>query len=323
MHWSAAGDSQTLLGQPAQNAGSSEAQARLMHSQTSFNRAFSSGASSEEQAVEKSLAAAMKAPMKLGKPEMTVTDEQALTCLPDVNSCPRGWDLQGTLCTSSSYQGKCKPSVSLFEMTTEEKLAFARYCKVEFQCQGSCPQDLMSACPSLWTQIGEELCEAPSNYVGSCASRVDTHGMTSEDKISFGSKCGARWPCAPPPAHIYSETCPEGWSLNSGLTCTAPVDYQGSCGRSANLSGLSTLDKQRFEAACGVSWPVRKARCEKDFSARCPSGWRERTLRGQSECLAPPKYDVCSAVQRFNHMTPADKQRWERNCAAAFPCKGE
>jgi len=31
-------------------------------------------ASSEEQAVEKSLAAAMKAPMKLGKPEMTVTD---------------------------------------------------------------------------------------------------------------------------------------------------------------------------------------------------------------------------------------------------------
>jgi len=184
-HWSAA---QTLLGQPAGNA-ASEAQTHLMHSQTSFNQASSVGATSEEKAVEASLAAAMNAQMHVGKPEMTVSEEQSLTCLPDVNACPRGWTLQGPVCTSTSYQGKCKPSVSLFDMTTEEKMTFARYCKVEFDCQSECPADLTSTCPSLWTQIGEELCEAPSNYVGNCASRVDTHGMTSEDKVCGGFAC--------------------------------------------------------------------------------------------------------------------------------------
>jgi len=317
--WSAA---QTLLGQPAGNGAASEAQARLMHSQTSFNQASSVGATSEEKAVEASLASAMQAPMHVGKPEMTVSEEQALACLPDINACPRGWTLQGTICTSTSYQGTCKPSVSLFEMTTEEKMTFARYCKVEFDCQSECPADLTSACPSLWTQIGKELCEAPSNYVGSCASRVDTHGMTSEDKISFGQKCGARWPCAPPAEHIYSEVCPQGWTLSAGQTCTAPAAYQGPCGSSADMSGMSTSDKQSFEATCGVSWPVSQARCEKNYAAQCPSGWRERTIGGHSECIAPPQYEGCSAVQSFAHMSPIDKQRWERNCAAAFPCKG-
>ena len=54
----------------------------------------------------------MNAQMHVGKPEMTVSEEQSLTCLPDVNACPRGWTLQGPVCTSTSYQGSGQNSCS-------------------------------------------------------------------------------------------------------------------------------------------------------------------------------------------------------------------
>lgn len=300
-----------------------EAQTRLMKSQLAFNRASSAGRSEEEQAIEKALATAMKSPPQVGKPQMSLPSDTELACLPDVNRCPRGWDLHGSLCiATSSYGGSCKRSSALFDMNVDERLAFARYCQAEFHCQEDCPQNFAAACPSLWTEVSANVCEAPSNYVGSCARRVSTDALTDKDKETFGFKCGARWPCAPPPERVYSDVCPQGWVLQFGQTCMAPPDYHGPCGTYVRMHGLTKLDKQVFEAACSASWPSTGRRCERDYSAPCPEGWRQRIRKGKVECISPPAYVGCSRVQRFDGSTLVEKQRWERNCQQQFPCRG-
>lgn len=250
--------------------------------------------------------------------------EDEFACLPDVNRCPSGWEEHGNLCVATStYTGLCNPSAALSDMTVEEKLAFARYCQVEFPCQENCPPSLEAVCPSLWSQISPGVCEAPSNYIGHCAHRVRTDAMTKQDKINFGLQCGARWPCAASPGRIYEHVCPQGWTLHFGQTCTAPSSYQGPCGSFARMSELTKSDKQVFEATCNVSWPLRATRCEPDYSAACPYGWQERKVRGHIDCVSPPMYEGCSGVQIFTDKTFIEKQHWERNCGQRFPCRGE
>merc|ERR1719291_146648 len=113
----------------------------------------------------------------------------------------------------------------------DQKLGYARICAVELECQEGCAQDLRAACPSMWRQISPNVCEAPQQYIGHCSRRVSTAGMTNNDKQTWGSRCGARWPCFPPKKHIYDEICPKGWSLGFGQVCTAPRDYEGPCQR--------------------------------------------------------------------------------------------
>jgi len=305
-----------------------QAQTDLMESSSMFHRASSAGLSEEEKSVEHALATAVKSPAKVGKPEMILLADEELSCLPDVNRCPRGWEQRGLLCVATpSYTGACKPSAALFGMREEERLAFARYCQVDFHCQEDCPENLEEVCPSLWIEIGTNLCEAPRNYVGKCASRVRTDAMSNEDKLNFGLKCGARWPCAAPPAHVYTDVCPVGWALQYGHVCMAPHDYEGSCGRVFRMSGRSDSDKQKLEAYCAVSWP-KKEKCVRDYAAPCPHGWRERIKNGKVECVGPAENpmlggDGCSRVQTFSEKTPVEKQRFERNCGHRFPCRGE
>jgi len=302
----------------------SEAQARLTNSQSRFHRAFNNGRSAEEQAIETDLAAALKSPLTVGKFKMQQGSEIELACLPDVNRCPKGWQLQGSLCiVAQSYKGACKSSTALFDMGVQERLAFARYCQVEFPCQESCVQNFKAICPSLWRQVSPSVCEAPSNYVGKCSRRVHTEAMTDIDKTEFGLKCGARWPCTGPPGRVYLDVCPEGWTMQFGQTCTAPADYEGPCGSFARMGGMGRPDKQAFEVACGVSWPSRGIECERDYAAPCPYGWRKRFKKGKAECISPPTYKGCSRVQTFGDLTPEEKQRWERNCRQRFPCFGE
>merc|ERR1740139_800704 len=218
----------------------------------------------------------MKLTPTVGKPNIELRSGSKLGCLSDVNRCPKGWQQQGSLCiATSSYLGACKPRTPLFDMGMEEKLAFARYCQVEFHCQEDCIQNFKSSCPSLWRQVSGSVCEAPQNYVGKCSHRVQTDTMTDQDKMEFGLMCGARWPCASPVGHVYSDVCPEGWTMLFGQTCRAPADYQGPCRTFARMASLATSDKQAFEVACGVNWPSRGAQCEADYSAQCPSGWQE------------------------------------------------
>jgi len=89
------------------------------------------------------------------------------------------------------------------------------------------------------------------------------------------------------------------------------------------MAGLTKFDKQTFEAACGVSWPVVAVECEANYAAVCPHGWRQRRKLHSVECIAPLSYVGCSRVQDFGGFSPVLKQRWERNCAQRWPCVGE
>lgn len=323
------GNGMSLLGAARSHAimdvpGPLEAQTRLMTSQLRFNQASKIGRNAREQAIEKNITQALKSPTAVRAPKLEVGDDVELTCLADVNRCPKGWQRQGRLCVAmQGYTGPCTSSTSLFDMNVQERLAFARYCQVEFHCQENCIQNFGAVCPSLWQQVGASVCAAPSNYVGECAHRVHTKEMTNQDKLDFGLKCGSRWPCTAPPDHQYSDVCPEGWTMHYGETCTAPMEYRGSCGKFVRMRGLGKREKQILEAECGVSWPSAGFACERDYAAPCPYGWRQRATRGKIECIAPPTYNGCSPVQSFHDVSPVGKQKWEQNCGQRFPCLGE
>lgn len=311
------GEDQSPLGPAAK-----ESQLRLINSGTLFNAASSAGQTEAEKAIEKDLTSAMKFKTARGKPNMPRPEITPLGCLPDVNKCPKEWSAGGALCFAPNhYEGPCRKRVSLFDMEIEARLAWARFCQADFHCQEDCPQNVRAVCPSLWQEISTDVCQAPRNYVGGCDHRLLTRAMSDSDKISFGLRCGARWPCATPLRHNYHDVCPEGWRLQFGQVCAAPPSYTGPCKGLLHMHGMSVADKQAFEAKCNVSWQVSKSMCERDYSAPCPDAWRKVLRNGDSECVAPPTYDRCGRVQRFSHLTPEDKRSWERKCEQYFPCR--
>jgi len=300
-----------------------EAQKHFKASQIGFSTVSKSGRSPEELAIARNLAAAMQSTPKVGNPTLNLVVDSELACLPDVNRCPVGWEMHGALCIASEeYQGPCKSQTALFDMHVEERLAFARYCQVKFPCQDECFPNLNAACPSLWQPISGSVCEAPGNYVGKCSHRVRTGNMTEKDKIDFGFKCGARWPCVAPPSRSYADVCPDGWTLISGQSCRAPVSYSGPCAAVARLGGMTRIEKQIFEASCDAVWPIQEDVCEPDYGAPCPHHWQQRKKRRMVECVAPPMYKGCSRVQSFHNFSPVEKSRWTRNCGQPFPCVG-
>jgi len=237
-----------------------------MNAQSRFHSASSQGFSQEEKAIEHALAQAMKSPSKVGRPDFNVTADEELSCLPDVARCPKGWDQDGHLCkATAAYVGPCSPGVALFDMTQEERLAFARYCQVDWHCQTDCTQYFGATCPSLWKEIGLGVCAAPSNYVGGCSHRVHTDTMATADKVNFGLKCGARWPCKvslpskEPCEKDYAASCPYGWHgrVKAGKAeCVSPATYEG-CSRVQSFGEFTPLDKQRWERNCGQRFPCR------------------------------------------------------------------
>lgn len=123
----------------------------------------------------------------------------------------------------------------------------------------------------------------------------------------------------PPASPEYSSVCPDQWQLKGDSVCAAPDKYTGPCPSLASMRGISVLAKQRFEVDCGVTWPLRHV-CKRDYTAKCPSGWRHVARRGHVECEAPSWYMKCSRVQRFERMMPHQKQIWENKCFQRFPC---
>jgi len=235
-----------------------DTQRRLITAQGLFNEATSEGEDEAERAIEKELAAAVSSvEPTLGKPTFPVIRARELVCLPDLNQCPKGWEAQGAGCVATSAQrGPCKQSPDFFAMGTSEKLALVRYCKFELHCQDDCTPNLDAACPSLWLQISEGVCEAPLNYVGDCDHRVTTSSMTDKDKLSFSGRCGARWPCKANQAGCerdHTAECPLGWQRR-GADCIAPAEYTR-CSRVQNFGHMSPQEKQSWSRKCGVSWP--------------------------------------------------------------------
>jgi len=287
---------------------------------TSLFNAASSDNTAEQQAAEDALREAMlSTPSRIGAPDRTVQDNLPLPCLPDFTQCPRDWVKDGVLCVATeSYTGPCAAEADLTEMSIEQKLAFASSCSAAFPCQEECIQDFQQACPSLWREVGASICNAPLEYEGSCSVRLDVASMSEEEKYTWSTRCGARWPCTSIKKRSYDDVCPVGWTLQFGRTCTAPPSYNGPCERTAHMSGASAVNKKAFEASCHVQWPEMGGECTHDYGAPCPFAWYQTA----DECVAPLTYGVCSRRKSFATMTPAAKEDWARNCKVEFPCQG-
>lgn len=201
-------------------------------------------------------------------------------------------------------------------MSTEQKLAFANYCDVAFPCQDECAQDFRQPCPSLWRDIGGGICQAPVQYEGSCAMRLDVAGMSEDDKYVWSVRCGARWQCAAQINHNYDDMCPLGWFLHNGNVCRAPSNYTGPCEPLAYMNEASVAEKKSYEATCRVEWRGVGEDCVHDFHAPCPFGWFE-----EASCVAPSTYHTCSTSPSFRIMTPAAKEDWAQTCKVKFPCR--
>lgn len=238
--------------------------------------------------------------------------------------CPPQWQQHGSICTSDAgQQGNCEKRIDLAAMSVDQKLAFERFCNVRFPrvAAGQCDVDVEEPCPSGWREVAANICEAPVAYGGPCEQYVNTSGMTLEDKMEFGMRCDASWPCAAPPTHDYEPLCPNGWILQSGTLCAAPREYEGPCAATSDLKGLSAAEKQRFQEFCNVSWPKLPSKCKRDYASRCPYGWEDGfDDAGSPSCTAPATYTTCSKVKSFAAMSLSEKQEWEISCDAPFPC---
>merc|ERR1712087_273855 len=233
-------------------------QRHLITAQGLFNEVASEGEDDQQRAIEQELAAAVSSVEPTsGKPTFPVIRARTLVCLPDLNQCPKGWEAQGAGCVATSVEpGPCKQSTDFFAMGTLEKLALLRFCNLDLPCQEDCTPNLEAVCPSLWLEVSAGVFEAPLNYVGACDHRVNTSRMTNKDKLSFSSRCGARWPCQADQAGCerdHTAECPLGWHRR-GVECVAPAEYSR-CNRVQTFGHMHPAEKQSWSRKCGVSWP--------------------------------------------------------------------
>lgn len=254
--------------QAKENDQEKESRYELLAATSLFNAA-SSDSSEEQREAEDALREAMSSPSKMGAPDRRVPQTSASACLPDFTQCPEGWAKKGSSCVASaSYGGQCAHEVDLSEWGVEQKLAFASFCAVSFPCQGDCSQDFQQSCPSLWREIGSGVCSAPLQYEGDCASRLETAGMSEEDKYGWSVRCGARWPCAASQknsAKLFAEqsscardhgaSCPLGWH-QSGTECSAPVG-DNLCGNRKDFRGMTPAAKADWAHNCKAAWPCK------------------------------------------------------------------
>jgi len=180
--------------------------------------------------------------------------------------------------------------------------------------------NLKHSCPSGWTELDSNVCEAPPTYAGKCGPVIETAGFSDKDKLEFSVQCDARWPCLGQSEHAYTTMCPAGWTLAFGQVCLAPPGYS-KCSRQVHVGGMTDNEKKRFEAACDVSWPDVPDDCERDLSS-CPYGWHEVAASdGVKECIAYPlQPSLCNRVQRLNDLSPSGKREWAQNCGERWPC---
>jgi CPW-WPC domain-containing protein len=259
---------------------------------------------------------------EVGRPNNELPKQAGNDCFPDYGTCPVGWTMRGSVCVAGAgYEGPCRKQQHLISRSVDEKRAVARACDFDWPCQAECVRDFSDACPIDWDEVEIGLCEAPVSYEGGCDHELNTIGMSEKDKHEMATSCDVSWPCIAAAKKNYGEICPDGWTLQSGQSCTAPRDYVGPCDAFARLGGMTEEDKQTFEAACVVSWPGLPLQCARDYNRSCPFGWMEKWASGNIECVAPDWFRGCSGVQQLGRKTPQEKRAWATACGAPFPCK--
>ena len=193
-----------------------------------------------------------------------------VACVRDYSAaCPEGWADQGDGETCSAplyYQGQCAKAENFGVLTPSEKRAKASACGTQFPCVDACTIDFSRPCPDGWDTDGSNHCIAPPEYTGPCVGRKDFRGASSTAKSRWSSLCNARWSCRAQRgdtsdvgdgrgcAADYAKTCPAGWTI-VGSQCVAPIDYQGPCAPTVDLSGLVADQRDAYAKACGCPWP--------------------------------------------------------------------
>lgn len=117
----------------------------------------------------------------------------------------------------------------------------------------------------------------------------------------------------------YSQQCPSGWAdMGDTTTCTAPLDYQGSCQPMLKWGGLTAQQKRQQASQCGAEFPC-VGQCAPDFVQPCPHGWQADV---NGDCLAPSSYSGrCVLRKSFVGMRLSEKKAWARTCGVAWPCR--
>ncbi|CEM20047.1 unnamed protein product [Vitrella brassicaformis CCMP3155] len=109
-------------------------------------------------------------------------------------TCPLQWTDEGGVCSPpDGYDGFCR-ATNLTAATPIEKETFAWKCRAEWSCVSSPRRDWTATCPHTWTNVGGNLCIAPSNYRGICPPAMDFSSFDPETKAIFAAKCHLEWP---------------------------------------------------------------------------------------------------------------------------------
>ena len=100
-----------------------------------FDETSSAADTAEEKHIKSSLRAAMQSPSVLGQPRLITVARSGAACEPDFAKCPVGWSGGVSQCTAGGdYTGPCASQLDLAGMGSEQKLAVARFCGVQFPC---------------------------------------------------------------------------------------------------------------------------------------------------------------------------------------------
>jgi len=115
----------------------------------------------------------------------------------------------------------------------------------------------------------------------------------------------------------YSSQCPTGWvAANDGVTCLAPMSYQGPCERKMSFGRLAPFQKSQRAHECGTEFPCSDS-LPQDFSGSCPEHWEEDL---DHACIAPGDYDgPCIGRKSFTGFVAEEKAAWGRSCRVSWP----
>ena len=113
-------------------------------------------------------------------------------CPRDFSDCPQSWGQSKEGCVPpASYGGMCT-TTDLQGVPMLLKEEFAWRCKADFPCSTPCAKDF-SGCPNRWTNLGNGLCLAPSEYDGMCSVFTDFSSFSAASKGGWANRCGAPW----------------------------------------------------------------------------------------------------------------------------------
>ncbi|KAL8272756.1 hypothetical protein Esti_003306 [Eimeria stiedai] len=180
---------------------------------------------------------------------------------------------------------------------------------------------------------------SPSSQGGSVAASYGSSADTSasyEPNLHYGTlqlKGGPlldKSPAVPPAAEIQEVDS----SLGSKAAGARLGNVLGSLRRSGidslQLPGFSlpTLNlrlpwslKKALAAESNAILPSTDAVCDRDYSLRCPVGWKPR---GEEECEAPGEYTGgCPHLLRVNNIDSQQRRKMETECKVHWPCLGD